>query len=161
MTMNRRRMLALALALSLFFSLWPSAVPQSAALAESLGIVTSSSVHVRKQSSTSAEIWFDLSQNTICTILAETDAEGIHWYKVETTHPENRTTAAGNTYIGFIHGDFFRPLTAEEAASYSQGSEIFVSGSSAAVVTNAAPATVSGTIGVVTNGVPTSGKAPA
>ena len=154
MTMNRRRMLALALALSLFFSLWPSAVPQSAALAESLGIVTSSSVHVRKQSSTSAEIWFDLSQNTICTILAETDAEGIHWYKVETTHPENRTTAAGNTYIGFIHGYFFRPLTAEEAASYSQGSEIFVtgSGSSAAVVTNAAPATVSGTIGVVTNG---------
>ena len=154
MTMNRRRMLALALALSLFFSLWPSAVPQSAALAESLGIVTSSSVHVRKQSSTSAEIWFDLSQNTICTILAETDAEGIHWYKVETTHPENRTTAAGNTYIGFIHGDFFRPLTAEEATSYSQGSEIFVTGSgaSAAVVTNAAPATVSGTIGVVTNG---------
>ena len=154
MTMNRRRMLALALALSLFFSLWPSAVPQSAALAESLGIVTSSSVHVRKQSSTSAEIWFDLSQNTICTILAETDAEGIHWYKVETTHPENRTTAAGNTYIGFIHGDFFRPLTAEEATSYSQGSEIFVTGSgaSAAVVTNAAPATVSGTIGVVTHG---------
>ena len=153
MTMNRRRMLALALALSLFFSLWPSAVPQSAALAESLGIVTSSSVHVRKQSSTSAEIWFDLSQNTICTILAETDAEGIHWYKVETTHPENRTTAAGNTYIGFIHGDFFRPLTAEEAASYSQGSEIFVTGSgaSATVVTNTDTAAATGTVGVVTN----------
>ena len=155
MTLNRRRILALALMLSLFFSLWPSAAPQSAALAESLGIVTSSSVHVRKQSSTSAEIWFDLSQNTVCTILGETDAEGIHWYKVETTHPDNRSTATTNTYIGFIHGNFFRPLTEEEAASYSHGSEIFVSsgsGSSATVITNTDTAAASGTVGVVTNG---------
>ncbi len=51
MTINRRRMLALTLALSLFLSLWPVSTPRTAALAEGLGVVTSSSVHVRREAS--------------------------------------------------------------------------------------------------------------
>ena len=147
MTINRRRMLALALALSLFLSLCPAAAPRTAALAEGLGIVTSSSVHVRKEASLYGEIWFDLSQNAVCTILSETDAEGIHWYKVQTAHPESKT-GGGNLYIGFIHGNFFRPLTDEEAASYSQSQTS--SGTVTPVSTNTAVST--STVGVVTNG---------
>ena len=144
MKIDRRRTLALFLVLSLFFSLWPSAGFHTPARAESLGIVTSSSVHVRKQSSRYAEIWFDLSQNAVCTILGETDAENIHWYKVETTHPESRPGSVSSTYIGFIHGDYFRPLTEEEIAARAQ--------STATPVVTAAPVISGVTVGVVTNG---------
>ena len=144
MKIDRRRTLALFLVLSLFFSLWPSAGFHTPARAESLGIVTSSSVHVRKQASRYAEIWFDLSQNAVCTILGETDAENIHWYKVETTHPESRPGTASSTYIGFIHGDYFRPLTEEEIAARAQ--------SAATPVVTAAPVISGVTVGVVTNG---------
>ena len=160
MTIDRRRMLALALVLSLFLSLLPSAAFRTSALAEDpLGIVTSSSVHVRKQASTSADYWFDLPQNFVCTILGETDAGGVHWFKVRTHHPNNPSSK--NTYDGFIHGNFFRALTEEETASYNANGIINTASSTVtAAPASAAPTAASGTsapasagtVGIVTNG---------
>ena len=160
MTIDRRRMLALALVLSLFLSLLPSAAFRTSALAEDpLGIVTSSSVHVRKQASTSADYWFDLPQNFVCTILGETDAGGVHWFKVRTHHPDNPSSK--NTYDGFIHGNFFRALTEEETASYNANGIINTASSTVtAAPASAAPTAASGTsapasagtVGIVTNG---------
>ena len=155
MTNDRRRMLALALALSLLLSLLPSAAFRTSALAEdALGVVTSSSVHVRKQASTSADYWFDLPQNFVCTILGEEDAGGIHWFKVRTHHPDNPSSK--NTYDGFIHGNFFRKLTDEETAAYKAGSTVSTgtasSGTAAAGTGSTDTAAAAGTVGVVTNG---------
>ena len=147
MSILHRKRLSLALALMMLASLLPSGLP-SASAASTLGIVTSSSVHVRKQASTSADIWFDLLQNAVCTITGETNSEGIHWYKVETTHPE--TKGSTSTYIGFIHGDFFRRMTDAEEEAYLSGKSTATA--TATSVTNVDQKATSGAIGVVTNG---------
>ncbi len=141
MKTKRSRLLCVALVLSMLLSCWPAWQAPSAAAEDALGIVTSSSVHVRKEASRYGEIWFDLPQNYVCTILEETTAEGIHWYKVKTGNPES--TTGSSTYIGFIHGDYFRALSAQEMETYRQG----------AVVSNPPSGSGSGkVIGVVTNG---------
>jgi len=121
MTVHRRRLLALTLALGLLLSLVPfGANHDTAARAETqrLGI-TLNEVNVRYGASKSAKIMFSLPMNHVCVILAEKDAEKIHWYRVETINPERKNS---NTYYGYIHGDFFRELTPEEYQTYQAGS---------------------------------------
>lgn len=123
MTVYRRRLLCFALALSLLLSLIPAGMGRdTAAYAESqrLGI-TLDKVNVRYGASTSEKIMFTLPANHVCIIKEERNAEKIHWYKVETTNPERKNS---NTYFGYIHGDFFRELTPEEAASYQAGGTV-------------------------------------
>ena len=151
MRTDRSRMLCLALALSFLLSLCPAGLFSSAAAAEdTLGIVTSSSVHVRKQASRTAEIWFDLPKDFVCTILDEVTADGVHWYKVETVNPESE--GGISTYIGFIHGDYFREMSAQEKEVYQRDQTATQAGAQpqAPVQTNSAAG--ENVIGVVTNG---------
>ena len=105
MTTNHRRLVSMALVIALLATILPVGLFRLSALAESsLGIVTASSVHVRKKAQKSAQPWFDFPQNFVATILGEVDSDGVHWYKVETTHPDN--PGSKNTYIGFVNGDF-------------------------------------------------------
>ena len=90
----------------------------SSALAESqYGITTSDKVRFRKEASTSAETWFKLPKDYVCTFTGTLEMEGITWYRVETTNPNS--VGSGNVYAGYVHGNFFRPLTENEAGAFS------------------------------------------
>ncbi len=107
---------AVALALAFFcvasaFS-WPWG--EASAAAEAYGRVTDDNVKVRKTASTSADYWFKLPKNWVSQILDEVSKEGITWYKVQTHGPTQGT----RTYIGYIHGGFFKPMTEQEQADW-------------------------------------------
>ena len=122
MTTNHRRLLSVVLAITLLAGLLPVGLFRTAASAESsLGFVTASSVHVRKKAESSSEIWFDITKNFVCTILEEKDAGGIHWYKVETTHPDK--PGSTSIYIGYVNGEFFRRMTDEEERLLAPGAD--------------------------------------
>ena len=123
MTVYRRRLLGLVLALSLLLALIPAGMGRdTGARADNTRYgITLDKVNVRYGASTSAKIMFSLPANHICIILEEKDAEKIHWYKVETVNPERKNS---NTYYGYIHGDFFRELTVEEMAAYNASGSI-------------------------------------
>ncbi len=114
MTFRHGRILAFFLVLSLLLPLLPGgSLPTAHADSATYGRTTANGVRLRKSPSLQADYWFQLNDGFICTIEGETTAEGIHWYKVISVHPESNT---GRTYIGYLHGDFFRRLTdAEEA----------------------------------------------
>ena len=118
-TIHRGRILAWLLVLCLVLPALPGG-PVSAARAESAtyGMTTANGVRFRKEPSTKADYWFLLDSGYICTIDAETNNEGIHWYKVTAVHPTPEST---RTYKGYIHGEFFRRLTDEEEADYLAG----------------------------------------
>ena len=153
---HRGRILTFLVIFSLLISLIPSGLPLSSANAEDVyGITTAPGVRVRKQASTSADIWFQIPQGYVCLISGETNAEGIHWYKVVAVHPEPLNT---RTYLGYIHGDYFRPLTEAEAAQYlASGSQTPGTTSapyaapSASGISDNVPA-AAGTTGSITNG---------
>lgn len=84
------------------------------------GVCTGSSVKVRKQPSTSANIWFYIDEGFVCEILEKVDQGDAVWYKVNSTHPQPN----GHTYIGYVHGDYFRPMTAEETSAYLAGQTV-------------------------------------
>ena len=117
MTVYRRRLVCFALALSLLCSLIPAGIGRDTALAEPVQLgITLDKVNVRYGPSTSEKIMFSLPKDHVCTIREEKVNEKIRWYKVETIDPERKNS---NTYFGYIHGDFFRELTADEYAAYS------------------------------------------
>ncbi len=90
------------------------------ALAESVyGMATADKVAVRKKPSTDADYWFRIDTGFVCEILDVTAEDGTSWYKVESIHPD---ASKDNTYIGYVHGDFFRPMTDEEVTYYLTGS---------------------------------------
>lgn len=90
---------------------------QEAQAAGAYGKATADGVKVRKQPSTSAAYWFKIDNGYVCELLGTEASGGITWYKVNVVHPDPNST---RTYIGYIHGDFFTPLTAEEAAAWEQ-----------------------------------------
>ncbi len=117
------------------------------------GMTTASGVNVRKNPSTSASSWFQLDQEYICTIEDEMDNENIHWYHVIVVHPSPESK---RTYIGYIHGDYFRPLTEQETSEYLYGvrkAEEYASVTATPTVdTSGTNIEVYGVSGVVTNG---------
>jgi peptidoglycan hydrolase-like protein with peptidoglycan-binding domain len=118
MTVNRRRLVCFALALSLLLSLIPTGIGRHpAALAETkrLGI-TLDKVNMRYGAGTGEKIAFSLPKDHVCEIVGEKDADKIHWYRVRTIDPSRKNS---NTYFGYIHGGFFRELTDEEYATYA------------------------------------------
>ena len=118
MTVYRRRLLCFSLALSLLLSLIPAGMGRvTAARAETKLGITLDKVNVRYGPSTSEKIIFSLPKDHVCTIRDEKVNEKIHWYRVETIDPSRKNS---NTYFGYIHGDFFRELTAEEYAAYNK-----------------------------------------
>ncbi len=115
------RFLSFLLALCLFLTAVPVGT-RDAALADDAvyGMTTASGVFVRRSPSKSAPFWFQLDINYVCVVLGETDSGGIHWYKVRAVHPNPDST---RTYVGYIHGDYFRLLSATETAEYLAGVE--------------------------------------
>ncbi|MGN0795203.1 MAG: SH3 domain-containing protein [Aristaeellaceae bacterium] len=102
-------LVTLALALVMLLSL-------TAAVAEgAYGLVTLDQVAVRKKPSTDAAYWFRLDAGFVCEIVEVVEADGEVWYKVNTEHPDPGKTS---TYIGYVRGECFRPLTDEELAAY-------------------------------------------
>ena len=102
-----RRLLCAVLVLSL---LW-SALPAAAEVTH--GAVTGDRVLFRKATSGS-DYWDHLDKGWVAKILEETKDSKYTWYKVETNIP----VALSRTYVGYIRGDFFRKLTAEEEAAW-------------------------------------------
>ena len=140
---THRRLMSLALVLCLMLTMIPG--PFGASRAENnLGMTTTANVNVRYSASTSSPFIFKLPSNYVCTITGETDADGIHWFKVRVITPETGST---REYDGYIHGDFFRRLTDEEASQYRPGDTVGVIPSGAGNVDTE----VTGTYGVVTN----------
>lgn len=118
MTLHRR-MLCFLMALSLMLLLVPAVTgSDTAAYADSArkGITTADKVNLRYGAGSSNKIVFKLPKDHICTILDTKVVEKVTWYRVETNDPERQN---GNTYYGWIHGDFFRELTEEEIAQYA------------------------------------------
>ena len=88
----------------------------TAAAAEgAYGLVTMDQVAVRKQPGKDSDYWFRLDTGFVCQIVDVVEEDGGLWYKVNTEHPDPSKT---NTYVGYISGECFRPLTAEEDAVY-------------------------------------------
>ncbi len=153
-----KRFAALALALVMFMSLMPLVSGTSNARAVgSYGKTIANGVRVRKQPSTSADYWFRIDMGYVCELMETTTSEGLTWYKVTVEHPDDGNT---RTYVGYIHGDYFTPMTDEEAAAWeanpvqpgkttaSVTTSTNTTGTSAS--TNAAAAT--GTTGTITHG---------
>ena len=118
MTVYRRRLLCLALVLSVLLTLIPAATGSrysAYAEADRKGI-TLDKVNMRYGAGSDQKIAFTLPANHVCTILDTKTVQNILWYKVETIDPSRKNS---NKYTGYIHGDFFRELTAEEAALYT------------------------------------------
>ena len=110
------RLMAAALALLICIS--TVQLPVHAALAEAqYGVVTADQVKVRKEAGTSDDYWFMVDRDYVCEITGQVTRGSVTWYKVEAEHPE-----PGNvrTYVGYIHGDFFRPMTEAESNQHEQ-----------------------------------------
>ena len=87
------------------------------------GVATKEQVAVRKQPSKSSVYWFRIDTGFICEILDVVEKDGQVWYKVNSNHPN---PDKDNTYIGYVKGESFRPLTAEETADYLSGGAVEV-----------------------------------
>ena len=131
MILNRRRLLCLALALSLLLSLCPGKGVRAASAR--YGITLVDKVIVRYGASSGAKIAFYLPANHVCEIKEDKIAEKIHWYKVETLNPERENNIK---YTGYIHGDFFQEMTAEEVAAYLASGTVSVTTATPASYTN-------------------------
>ncbi len=110
------KLIAVMLVAAFAVTLLPSPGREALAVG-AYGKATADGVKVRKQPSTSAAYWFKIDNGYVCELLGTEASGGITWYKVNVVHPDPNST---RTYIGYIHGDFFTPLTAEEAAAWEQ-----------------------------------------
>lgn len=100
-----KRLVAVMAALTLVLSMCPVQWLQTAAQAEAAtGTVTADGVFLRKQPSKTADYWFKLDTGFVCEVQDVVTSGGVTWYKVKSAHPTSSTT---NTYIGYIHGDYF------------------------------------------------------
>ena len=100
-----KRLVAVMAALTLVLSMCPVQWQQTAARAEAAtGTITADGVFLRKQPSKTADYWFKLDTGFVCEVQDVVTSGGVTWYKVKSAHPTSSTT---NTYIGYIHGDYF------------------------------------------------------
>ena len=103
-----RRLLCAALVLSLLWSIFPAMAAEP-----THGVVTGDRVLFRKEI-TGSDYWDKLDRGWVAKILKETKDSKYTWYQVETNIP----VALSRTYVGYIRGDYFRKLTAEEEATW-------------------------------------------
>ena len=124
MTGKRCRLLCLALALCMMITLIPAtAGTLTSARADStrMGITLMDKVNMRYGAGTNEKICFSLPANHVCEILSDKVVAGVRWYRVSTIDPSRKNS---NTYQGYIHGDFFRELTAEEIDLYNKSGTV-------------------------------------
>ena len=94
MTVYRRRLLCLVLALSLILTLIPAATgSRNSAYAEAdrKGI-TLDKVNMRYGAGSDQKIAFTLPANHVCTILDTKTVQNVLWYKVETIDPSRKNS---------------------------------------------------------------------
>ena len=115
-TRMAKRVIALALAFFCAISTFAWPVQTASAADEIYGRVNTDNVKVRKSASTSADFWFKLPKDWVSQITDTTTKDGITWYKVTTNSP----TQVNRTYVGYIHGDYFAQMTAEDQAKWLQ-----------------------------------------
>ncbi len=118
-----RRLLCLTLALCMMIALIPSAtglLPSVYAETTRYGI-TLSKVHTRVGAGTDQKLAFDLPSGQVCEIRDVRIVDKVTWYKIATIDPERKNN---NIYIVYVHGDFFRELTSEEAELYRQSGTV-------------------------------------
>ena len=121
MTMYRR-LICLAVALCMILALIPAATGTlTAARAESkrYGITLKGPVHTRY--GPNDKIAFDLPVDFVAEIREDKVVNKVKWYKIATVDPERKNN---DIHIVYIHGDFFRELTAEEIAQYEKSGTI-------------------------------------
>ena len=125
MTLYRRRLLCLALALSMIITLIPAATGSHTSSAQAAtvrkGITLVDKVNVRYGAGTNEKIIFALPANHVCDILEVKTVQKVRWYRVETIDPSRKNS---NKYRGYIHGDFFRELTADEIKQYDKNGTV-------------------------------------
>ena len=110
-----RRMLAAVLTAAMLIALLPLTELGSALAVGNYGKTTKSGVNVRKTIGSKSAIWFRVDEGTVASILETTSDGKLTWYKVILEWPGS---ASGNTYLGYISGDCFTPLSAAEAQSW-------------------------------------------
>lgn len=106
MKQSWKRLVALAAVLTMLVSVLPVQWGTSAYAEEStvkIGHTTADEVFLRKQAG-SDDYWFRLPMDFEVEILGETTKSSVKWYKVRSEHP---TSSTSNTYIGYIHSDYF------------------------------------------------------
>ena len=124
MTMHCRRLLCFALALTMMIALIPAATGSiSVARAETkrLGITLVDKVNTRWGAGTDKDIAFVLPASHVCEITDTKVVQKVTWYKIRTINPERKNS---DLYTVYVHGGFFRELTAEEVAQYSESGSI-------------------------------------
>ena len=124
MTVYRRRLLCLALALSIMITLIPAVtgtLSSAAAEKERMGITLADKVNLRYGAGSGEKIIFSLPANHVCTIVGTKTVQKVVWYRVKTTDPSRKNS---NTYTGYIHGDFFRELSEAEVSQYKSNGNI-------------------------------------
>ena len=128
---------ALCLFLTFVFLLTFFVFPSSG-YAVSYGKTTATGVRLRQQPSTNATYWFRIPIDTVCPYTGTVTNDGAVWYQVTAHDPDT----GDGPFTGYIHADFFRPLSAEEAVIYEQGGTL-----------NGGPGVnAEGATGMVTNG---------
>ena len=116
MASSRCRLICFVLVLSILISLVPVGIMSAFAADEKLGKTTIEKVNVRVDDSESAKLLFQIPQaGYVGTIKGESTNEKIHWYKVEFQSPEKDND---HYYIGYVNGNYFTPLTDQEASVY-------------------------------------------
>ena len=116
-----RRIKCLVLALCMIITLIPSvteSLPSASAAGNRYGI-TKDKVHTRY--GPNDRIAFDLPANYVCEIRETKVVKGVTWYKVATYDPSRNNY---DIHIVYIHGDFFRELSAEEVSLYQQSGSV-------------------------------------
>ncbi len=106
-----RRLQALLLVVMLLLTSLPVAGAEDTTI---YGCVTADQVRLRQNASKTASYWEYLPKGWVMTILGTTTASGTLWYHVQGNLP----SALNSTYVGYIQGDFFRPLTMDETAAW-------------------------------------------
>ena len=120
-----RRLKCLAVALCLMITLIPSATGtllSARADGARYGITHSDNgkdVHTRI--APNDKIAFDLPVNYVAEILDAKVVDKVTWYKIKTYDPSRNNYDIHHVYV---HGDFFRELTAEEIAQYQKNNSI-------------------------------------
>ncbi|MBR3494271.1 MAG: SH3 domain-containing protein [Clostridia bacterium] len=117
MTRGWRKAVSLALAAILLIVLLPELPGGDAFAAASYGKTTAADVAVRKEASTSSDIWFRVDKGTVAQILTVQTIGKTVWYKVQLEKPGSGTK---NVYVGFIRGEYFAELNSTETAAWVQ-----------------------------------------
>ncbi len=154
------RLLAVLTALMLLLGALPETLAAKAEAVPRYGKTTATGVAVRIRPDTTAGYHFRVDLGTVCAVTDTVSAKGSLWYKVVLEKPGS---ASGHTYIGYIKGDCFTPLTDLEIQAWEANPVNVVTtttnaaGATTTAVTNTVAAvnsvsTTTGATGQITNG---------